>query len=902
MSAERFPKPSPAEWAALTALLLAGVGLRFLYWALPELDADMALWGVQAMDILHGRWHLFFSGELWGGSLEAWLAAPLFALFGPGPRVLCLVPAALSLLMVLLAWRLGRRELGPAGGLWAAAWCALPPLYLLVHGVAPRGAYIEVPVLTVLSLMLTLPLARGQSRRLGLAAFGLGLVWGLGLWTHLLMAPVAAACGLWLLLHRPLWTLRREVWPLAAGLALGGLPLWALALPAGLASGEELPQVSAPLLKALAALAGHGLPKLMGLPDALAASPLALAWGLTLLGLYLLLTLAALRPGAPAAVRGPRDNDLAWLCLWLLLALAGAWLWQGTFAMHTWRHILPMAAPIAFLFAAGAMRLGPGRAGALLAGLLICLNLWGDIAVAPMLDAGRRRAWGQEREQEARLFSLLRSRGENHVYGEGFWQTVPLTLYSGGAVTFADQVENHMPRLLRLADASPRPAYVITWRAEDFALNLERLGLCYRRSKVGRFTVFDDFAGPAWREEAVPPRGWRVAGVRMDPAWDRDLATRWTSGQPQRPGQSVVLDLGRRVEGLCRLVLLSARFLDAPAGLKLATSEDGRHWLAAGGQTSLFAPMFWSLDRPLIRRAPSRCELRFSPRPARLLRITQAGRRARSWWSISEILLYRRTGDASPGPSPASLAKALAALPAGGAVYAPPEVTALLPPARDGAPPPQRPRAGRDYLGRLDLALTPDSALLLPSADWPASAAALAGRLGAAPSPRRLGQWTLVRGLRPAAPVGAPAPLPAGTRADARPNQALAHLAVDGLASTRWPSGGPQRPGMRFSLLWPEPMTLSGLVLDCGPWAGDTPRSLALELSPDGATWRPLTPRLLLNGEAAWWGSGVMARGGRTLLGFEPVAARGLRLIETGATERRWWSLAQVRLLVPRRP
>lgn len=65
------------------AWLLLAARVRAPHVIMPQLDADMAMWGVQALDIMQGCWHFLFSGELFVGNLEAWLAVPLFCCWEP---------------------------------------------------------------------------------------------------------------------------------------------------------------------------------------------------------------------------------------------------------------------------------------------------------------------------------------------------------------------------------------------------------------------------------------------------------------------------------------------------------------------------------------------------------------------------------------------------------------------------------------------------------------------------------------------------------------------------------------------------------------------------------------------------------------------------------------------------
>ncbi|HEX6798115.1 MAG TPA: hypothetical protein VF116_10440 [Ktedonobacterales bacterium] len=174
------------------------------------IDGDEALVGIQAQGILHGRYPTYFYAQPYMGSLEAYLAAALFRVFGASSWTLRAVPILLSLLLVYLTWRLARALL-PAdapttplvAGLAALA-AAVPPLYDAVAEMRTWGGQIEVYVVTLALLLCGVELARRL--RSGAGAFELARRWailgflaGLGIWINPLVSYALVACALWLL-------------------------------------------------------------------------------------------------------------------------------------------------------------------------------------------------------------------------------------------------------------------------------------------------------------------------------------------------------------------------------------------------------------------------------------------------------------------------------------------------------------------------------------------------------------------------------------------------------------------------------------------------------------------------------------------------------------------------------
>jgi hypothetical protein len=114
---------------------------------------------------------------------------------------------------------------------------------------------------------------------------------------------------------------------------------------------------------------------------------------------------------------------------------------------------------------------------------------------------------------------------------------------------------------------------------------------------------------------------------------DGDLVTRWSTHEPQSPGQHLIVDLGtaRVVTGV--ELSLGAGESDFPRRLQVEGSRDRRAWTVGwrGGTGAL--AMAGILEDP--RRAPIRI-----PLPAtetRYLRFTQLGRDRRFSWSVAEL-------------------------------------------------------------------------------------------------------------------------------------------------------------------------------------------------------------------------------------------------------------------------
>src|SRR4051812_8428750 len=92
------PAPSARTVVAVAATVVAGIVLRVWVYrsAAGAPDSDEAIVGLMPRHILHGEFTVFFWGQVYGGSQEALLAAPLTAILGSSLLAVRLVPIALA--------------------------------------------------------------------------------------------------------------------------------------------------------------------------------------------------------------------------------------------------------------------------------------------------------------------------------------------------------------------------------------------------------------------------------------------------------------------------------------------------------------------------------------------------------------------------------------------------------------------------------------------------------------------------------------------------------------------------------------------------------------------------------------------------------------------------------------
>ncbi|WP_244933242.1 DUF423 domain-containing protein [Micromonospora tulbaghiae] len=221
----RLPLPT------LLALLVgfAGVGYRLalLFADVPPTNSDEATMGLAALHIARGEgFPVWFYGQAYMGTLEAYLAAPLVALAGPSVLVLRLPTLALYALFLLLSWRLTRR-LG--GDRWYAllvvAVLALGADRVVKNQLIAGGGYPELnPAGAALALLTVGLCVRGPGARLPRWA-AWGLISGVLLWVDPLILPYVLTLGVLLVARRRRELAGRAGLVLAGALLLGAAPM-----------------------------------------------------------------------------------------------------------------------------------------------------------------------------------------------------------------------------------------------------------------------------------------------------------------------------------------------------------------------------------------------------------------------------------------------------------------------------------------------------------------------------------------------------------------------------------------------------------------------------------------------------------------------------------------------------
>lgn len=230
---KRLRYRSPYELWMFVVVALS-VFLRFIqiYFHHPITNSDEGNMGLEALHIaFNGDYPIFFYGLPYMGPVEAYLAAPLFHLFGPSVFTLRLALLPFHVGFLIATYYLVRLLYTERFALASIILLSLGSPAVIYLQLMAVGEYPEIEMFAALICLLALSLALSShlqrtERRKRIVLYGvLGLIIGVAIWVDFLIGPFVAM-GLLLLYLFCRWELLR--WSglsLLLGIIIGAFPL-----------------------------------------------------------------------------------------------------------------------------------------------------------------------------------------------------------------------------------------------------------------------------------------------------------------------------------------------------------------------------------------------------------------------------------------------------------------------------------------------------------------------------------------------------------------------------------------------------------------------------------------------------------------------------------------------------
>jgi hypothetical protein len=490
---------SPKLWlygllsASIAAVMLK---LSLLLVGVIPFNSDEAIVALMARHILAGELPIFFYGQAYMGSLDAFLVAGLFKLVGNGVWSIRWVQIGLYSLTILTTAYICRRITGSwKVGVIAAWFLAIPNVNMTLYSTISLGGYGEMLLIGNLILLtthrITWEIDHGNEKKVLWPWFALGFLSGTGLWAFGLSLVYSITAVIYLAWY--LYRTRRMVqdsenaYPFAdklrnifnsqnidrpvirsgfvgillVGLIFGSAPWWAYAqqtgfstlfheLGGGAIAGVEglnpLQQVFQHILN----LSLFGTTVTLGLRPPWEIRWLAMPLAPLVIIFWIVVVAYAVRKSIAELKIGPQGEAFshAPLLMGILLILVVGFVLTPFGADPSGRYFLP-AGVILTIFAAQAIKtwsLRLRKYAWVVVVLILSAHLWGTFQVARLFPPGLTTQFDRvtqiDHTYDQELIQFLRSKGEIRGF-TNYWVAYPLAYLSDEEIIFVPKLPYH---------------------------------------------------------------------------------------------------------------------------------------------------------------------------------------------------------------------------------------------------------------------------------------------------------------------------------------------------------------------------------------------------------------------------------------------------------------------------
>lgn len=426
------------------------------------------------------------------------------------------------------------------------------------------------------------------------------------------------------------------------GLLLGSLPFWIGLAQRGTAVFDVVRAAGgSSVISNLFGFVSVSLPMLVGARPFWGEVDFAPGLSVALVALYVL--------SIPAFWRsGPGSRFLGAFLLGIPLVFAASAF--GWFRKEP-RYLLPIYSALFFLpasLATEAIRAGRQWLGGAVVASVLFANLFGLAHSSRSSDLLLLTATERVAEDHRELLEFLRARGLRHVYTD-YWIGYRLAFESNEEIVFAPYRQpstERIPEYGREVRRAGRAAWVAPPSlARIFSESLDALGVAYHEASASGYRILFDLASPEALGCRPLPLGVEELRASRSPgetrwAVDGDLATRWATHAPQKPGEwfEIALPEARR---LCWLEVSVGDFVsDYPRALGLRLETQDGTWQTLADPERAPALHVWLES--------GRLDVNLAGRFARRLRLELEGADEVFDWSIAELRLWEEPSGAFP--------------------------------------------------------------------------------------------------------------------------------------------------------------------------------------------------------------------------------------------------------------
>lgn len=635
----------------IVLIILLGVILRALLIITPHMDSDQAIGGLMALHILKGEFPIFFWGSPYCGTIESFVAAILFFLFGPSRYALNSAPLLISLFFIIIMYKFGKDMYGVKFGLAAMFFASLAPPYLIWHSTLARANYIENLTLGTLLLLITYKIVfqentRAKEQRLYAL---LGLTAGIAWWENFQSIHYLITAGFFIFIKDKLFFLKKKALIAISFFFLGSLPFWIYNIIHSFGSAttfkgssitEKIISAKKLLLKYTVIL---GVKPGLNDPDFYFFSFIAtVIFILSIAGVIYWRRLGILSL-AKLSIKNTEGIDIL-IVFTIVHAFIISVTEYGT--GDSPRYMLPLYTSLPFLIIYFLFKIGMNTRtiAFITGGFLIFSNLAANYSHTPLFHSKWRNEYWAAREEDNRLVKFLISKNIDRVYVNDFWLGPRLTFDTGEKIILAEAYNARNPYFTYNVDDSYSPAYLLS-RGQSIWFDglLQKSGITFKKEKFQPYVLYYDFSPPQRNYKEIPPSEWKGTAnfytEEIYRAFDRNIYTRWSTKTPQAPGAYIQIELNkpRKVN---RISWSTGKYIrDFPRAFMVEISPDGNKWVQIYKDEGWGPVLIWKDNAPRLKES---CLVLadFNPVYTKYIRITQTGTDKVFWWSIAEMFIY----------------------------------------------------------------------------------------------------------------------------------------------------------------------------------------------------------------------------------------------------------------------
>jgi 4-amino-4-deoxy-L-arabinose transferase-like glycosyltransferase len=493
-------------------------------------NSDEAIVALMARHILNGERPLFFYGQAYMGSLDAWLIAAGFMIFGAHVWVIRLMQLLLYVLVLASTAWIGKLVFGSWKQGVVAVWLlAIPTVNVTLYTTASLGGYGEAlligNLILILGLLILERIKQGQRPAI-ILCFVLGGLIGAGFWVNGLTLvysfPLLIYMGSWAWRSRYKYPALHDLKYVCIvgllgtlGAIVGSAPWWIFAIKQGL--GSPVLELGGSAIAGVEGLswvlqAGQHLINfaLLGITVIFGMRP---PWGIQWLALPMLPFILFFWIAVIIYTFNPKvgraRGDYRLVLIGVMVTLIVGFVLTPFGADPSGRYFLPLAVPMALLAADMLLALAP-RAGNwiwLLAGFVILYNLIGTLQTAASMPPGITTQFDPVTQVDQRalpsLMAFLRDHNESYGY-TNYWVSYPLVFLSQEKLVFIPALPYHQDFRYTSRDnryqpyndevaSSNKVAYITTHHPaldEYLREKFKRAGVSWKEAQIGDFQVF----------------------------------------------------------------------------------------------------------------------------------------------------------------------------------------------------------------------------------------------------------------------------------------------------------------------------------------------------------------------------------------------------------------------------